>query len=164
MLNSPPTLNWLFILRIVIFGFSLVLSKVIRHFYPEDVPNFPIWRITMLLRMSRSCFVIAPINLFRLFQTSASLRKVATLFGTDGNTLHAWCRFSEVPKLYGPFSGVTIPSVPQERRGIRSLNFTDSLRFVTLKHFWHDFQLKARFPPLTAHFPKQGLVIERHSI
>ena len=27
-----------------------------------------------------------------------------------------WPRFSKVPKLYGPFSGVTIPFVSQERR------------------------------------------------
>ena len=38
-----------------------------------------------------------------------------------------------VPKLYGPFSGVTIPSVSQGRRGFQSSNFTVSLLFVTLK-------------------------------
>ena len=42
-------------------------------------------------------------------------------------------RFSKVPKLYAPFSGVTIPSVSQERREIKSSNFTVSLLFVTLK-------------------------------
>ena len=29
-------------------------------------------------------------------------------------------RFSKVPKLYGPFSGVTIPLLSQERRGFKS--------------------------------------------
>ena len=33
-------------------------------------------------------------------------------------------RFSKVPKLYGPFSGVTIPFVSQERRAFNSSNFT----------------------------------------
>ena len=41
--------------------------------------------------------------------------------------------FSKVPKLYGPFSGVTIPSVSQEWKGFKSSNFTVSLLFVTLK-------------------------------
>ena len=36
-------------------------------------------------------------------------------------------RFSKVPKLYGLFSGVTIPSVSQEWRGFGSSNFTGSL-------------------------------------
>ena len=35
----------------------------------------------------------------------------------------------------GPFSGVTIPSVSQERRGFKSSNFTLSLLFVTLKTY-----------------------------
>ena len=42
-------------------------------------------------------------------------------------------RFSKVPKLYGPFSGVTIPFVSQERRGFNSSNFTVIFLFVTLK-------------------------------
>ena len=42
-------------------------------------------------------------------------------------------RFSKVPKLYGLFSGVTIPSVSQERRGFESSNFTAILLFVTSK-------------------------------
>ena len=42
-------------------------------------------------------------------------------------------RFSKVPELNGPFSGATIPSVSQERRGVKSSNFTVSLLFVTLK-------------------------------
>ena len=29
-------------------------------------------------------------------------------------------RFSKVPKLYGPFSGVTIPFVSQERKGFKT--------------------------------------------
>ena len=42
-------------------------------------------------------------------------------------------RFSKVPKLYGPFSGVTIPFVAQERRGFKSSNFTDMFLLVNLK-------------------------------
>ena len=34
--------------------------------------------------------------------------------------------FSKVPKPYGPFSGVTIPFVSQERTGFKSSNFTVS--------------------------------------
>ena len=33
-------------------------------------------------------------------------------------------RFSKVPKLYGPFSGVTIPFLTQECRTFNSSNFT----------------------------------------
>ena len=42
-------------------------------------------------------------------------------------------RFSKVPKLYGWFSGVTIPFVSQERRGFNSSNFRVLFLFVTLK-------------------------------
>ena len=42
-------------------------------------------------------------------------------------------RFSKVPKLYGPFSGVTIPFVSQERRGFKLSNFTDMFLLVSLK-------------------------------
>ena len=42
-------------------------------------------------------------------------------------------RFSKVPKLYGPFSGVTIPFVSQERREFKSSNFTVIFLFITLK-------------------------------
>ena len=42
-------------------------------------------------------------------------------------------RFSKVPKHYGPFSGVTIPFVSQERTGFKSSNFAVILFFVTLK-------------------------------
>ena len=42
-------------------------------------------------------------------------------------------RFSKVPKLYGPFSGVTIPFVSHERRGFKSSNFTDMFLLVGLK-------------------------------
>ena len=42
-------------------------------------------------------------------------------------------RFSKVPKLYGPFAGVTIPFVTQERRAFNSSNFTVNFLFVTLK-------------------------------
>ena len=37
--------------------------------------------------------------------------------------------------VYGAFSGVTIPFVPQERRGFKSSNFTVIFLFVTLKMF-----------------------------
>ena len=50
-------------------------------------------------------------------------------------------RFSKVPKLYGPFSGVTIPFVSQERRGFKSSNFKVIFLFVTLKT-----RLKIGFP------------------
>ena len=42
-------------------------------------------------------------------------------------------RFSKVPKLYGPFSSVTIPFVSQERRWFKSSNFTVFFLFVSLK-------------------------------
>ena len=42
-------------------------------------------------------------------------------------------RFSKVPKLYGSFSGVTIPFVSQERREFKSSNFTVIFLFITLK-------------------------------
>ena len=42
-------------------------------------------------------------------------------------------RFLKVPKLYGPFSGVTIPFVTVERRAFNSSNFTVIFLFVTLK-------------------------------
>ena len=42
-------------------------------------------------------------------------------------------RFSKVPILFGPFSGVTISSVSHKRRGFKSSNFTVSLLFNTLK-------------------------------
>ena len=44
-----------------------------------------------------------------------------------------WGRFSKVPKLYGPFSGVTIPFVSQEQRKFNSSNLTVIFLFVTLK-------------------------------
>ena len=47
--------------------------------------------------------------------------------------LTSGARFSKVPKLYRPFSGVTIPFVSQERRGFKSSNFTVIFLFVTLK-------------------------------
>ena len=37
------------------------------------------------------------------------------------------------PKLYGPFSGVTISSVSQGRRGFKASNLKGSLLFDTLK-------------------------------
>ena len=40
---------------------------------------------------------------------------------------------SKVPKLYRPFSGVTIPFVSQERREFNSSNLTVIFVFVTLK-------------------------------
>ena len=43
-------------------------------------------------------------------------------------------RFPKLPKIYGPFSGVAIPFVSQERRGFKSSNFTVIFLFVTLKH------------------------------
>ena len=42
-------------------------------------------------------------------------------------------RFSKVPKLYGPFSGVAVPFVSQERRGFKSSNFTVLFLFGPLK-------------------------------
>ena len=42
-------------------------------------------------------------------------------------------RFSKVPRLYGTFSGVTIPVVFQERRGFKSSNFTEVFLLVSLK-------------------------------
>ena len=53
-------------------------------------------------------------------------------FGTNGPGSGPGARFSKVPKLYGPFSGVTIPFVTQERRGRKSSNFTVIFVFVTL--------------------------------
>ena len=50
-------------------------------------------------------------------------------------------RFSKVPKLYGPLSGVTIPFVFQERRGFESSNSTDVFLLVSLKTY-----LKIGFP------------------
>ena len=43
-------------------------------------------------------------------------------------------RFSNVPKLYGSFSGVTVPFVSQERRGFKSSNFTVIFSFCYLKN------------------------------
>ena len=51
----------------------------------------------------------------------------------EATELGAGGRFSKVPKLYGPFSGVTIPFVTQERRAFNSSNFTVNFLFVTLK-------------------------------
>ena len=48
----------------------------------------------------------------------------------DGNP---GARFSKVPKLYGPFSGATIPFVSQEWRGFKSSNFTVIFFCVALK-------------------------------
>ena len=42
-------------------------------------------------------------------------------------------RFSNVPKLSGAFSGVTIPSVSQERWGFKTQNLTTILLFIVLK-------------------------------
>ena len=42
-------------------------------------------------------------------------------------------RFSKVPKLYGPFSGVTIPFATQEWRAFNLSNLTVNFLFVTLK-------------------------------
>ena len=53
--------------------------------------------------------------------------------GSSGPGLGPGACFSKVPKLYGPFSGVTIPFVSQERRGFKSSNFTVTFLFVTLK-------------------------------
>ena len=47
--------------------------------------------------------------------------------------LYSGARFSKVPKLYGPFSGVTIQFVSQEGRGFNSSNFTVIFLTVTLK-------------------------------
>ena len=45
----------------------------------------------------------------------------------------AGARFLKVQKLYGPFSGVTIPFESQERRGFKSSNLVVIFLFVTLK-------------------------------
>ena len=42
--------------------------------------------------------------------------------GSEPST-RSGARFSKLPKIYGPFSGVTIPFVSQERRGFKSSNF-----------------------------------------
>ena len=42
-------------------------------------------------------------------------------------------RFSKVPKIYGPFSGVAISFVTQERRAFNSSNFTVNFLYGTLK-------------------------------
>ena len=47
-------------------------------------------------------------------------------------------RFSKVPKLYGPFSGVKIPFVTQEWRGFKSSNFTVSFPFCYLENMLKD--------------------------
>ena len=47
--------------------------------------------------------------------------------------LHSGARSSKVPKLFVPFSGVTIPSLSQEQRGFKSSNVTVILLFVNLK-------------------------------
>ena len=46
---------------------------------------------------------------------------------------HIWAQGAKVPKLYGPFSGVTIPFVTQERTAFNTSNFTVIFLFVTLK-------------------------------
>ena len=47
-------------------------------------------------------------------------------------------RFSKVTKLYGPFSGVTIPFVSQERREFNTSNFTVIFSFCYLKNTLKD--------------------------
>ena len=47
--------------------------------------------------------------------------------------LTSGARFSKVPKLFGAFSGVTVPFVSQERRGFKSSNFTYIFLLVSLK-------------------------------
>ena len=53
--------------------------------------------------------------------------------GSNGPRSGPGARFSKLPKIYGPFSGVTIPFVSQERRGFKSSKFTVIFLFVTLK-------------------------------
>ena len=62
-------------------------------------------------------------------------REMSLLCSCDGGCLmrRPGARFSKVPKLYGPFSGATIPFVTQERRAFNSSNFTVNFLFVTLK-------------------------------
>ena len=48
----------------------------------------------------------------------------------DSPVRQAGARFSKVPKLYGPFSGVTIPFVSQERRVFKSSDFTVIFFFI----------------------------------
>ena len=52
-----------------------------------------------------------------------------------GFNSHPGGRFSKVPKLYRPFSGVIIPFVTQEWRAFNSSTFTVIFLFVTLKTY-----------------------------
>ena len=52
-------------------------------------------------------------------------------------------RSLKVPKLYRPFSGVTIPFASQEQRGFKSSNFTVLFVFVALKNMLKDQLSKA---------------------
>ena len=63
----------------------------------------------------------------------SSIPRLGVTFGMSLLVLYSGARFSKVPKLYGPFSGVTISFVSQERRGFKLSNFTVILLFVTLK-------------------------------
>ena len=48
-------------------------------------------------------------------------------------------RFSKVPKLYGPFSGVTIPFLSQERRGfIKVVKLHSHFAFCYLENMLKD--------------------------
>ena len=70
-----------------------------------------------------------PCQVSNVFDVSCKIKLTAS----QQTSLMKGTRFSKVPKLYGPFSGVIIPSVSQERRGFEKSIFTVSLLFVTLK-------------------------------
>ena len=58
-------------------------------------------------------------------------------WNTRKKPLGSGARFSKVPKLYGAFSGVTIPFVSQERRGFNSSNFS-CFSFCCLENMFKD--------------------------
>ena len=59
-----------------------------------------------------------------------SISRLGVTCGVNLSIFYPGPRFSDVLKLYGPFSGVTIPFVSQERTGCKSSNFTDIFLFV----------------------------------
>ena len=86
-------------------------------------------------------------------------------------------RFSKAPKLNGPFSGVTIPFVTQERRAFNSSNLTVIFLFVTLKacekigfpkqavgNFTDGFSGLSRNGPLDGLFPWNSAVADHNGV
>ena len=66
----------------------------------------------------------------------ANVAWVRVTCGLSSLVLYSGARFSKVPKLYGPLSGVIITFVFQERRGFKSSNSTVVFLFVALKKDW----------------------------